>query len=83
MLIGIFLNRKSVNVSHPFINTNEYWVIVLFRCRIGDGGWAFDGIEMTSVTESDDGKMVVSCSSTHLTSFAVLVDVAGSLSVSS
>lgn len=37
---------------------------------------------MTSITEMDDGKMVVNCSSTHLTSFAVLVDVAGSLSVS-
>lgn len=50
---------------------------------IGDGGWAFDGIEMTSVTENDDGQMVVNCMSTHLTSFAVLVDVSGSLSVSS
>ena len=49
---------------------------------IGDGGWAFDGIEMTSVTENDDGQMVVKCMSTHLTSFAVLVDVSGSLSVS-
>ena len=50
---------------------------------IGDGGWAFDGIEMTSITENDDGQMVVNCMSTHLTSFAVLVDVSGSLSVSS
>ena len=37
---------------------------------------------MTSMTESDDGKMIVNCSSTHLTSFAVLVDVSGTLSVS-
>ena len=37
---------------------------------------------MTSMVESDDGKMVVNCSSVHLTSFAVLVDVSGSLSVS-
>ena len=49
---------------------------------IGDGGWAFDGIEMTSMSENDDGQMVVNCMSTHLTSFAVLVDVSGSLSVS-
>lgn len=49
---------------------------------VGEGGWAFDGIEMTSVTENDDGQMVVNCQSTHLTSFAVLVDVSGSLSVS-
>ncbi len=34
------------------------------------------------MTESDDGQMVVNCQSTHLTSFAVLVDVSGSLSVS-
>ena len=38
---------------------------------------------MTSMTENDDGQMVVNCMSTHLTSFAVLVDVSGSLSVSS
>ena len=37
---------------------------------------------MTSMSETDDGKMVVTCSATPLTSFAVLVDVAGSLSVS-
>ena len=49
---------------------------------IGDGGWAFDGIEMTNMAENDDGQMVISCMSTHLTSFAVLVDVAGTLSVS-
>ena len=35
------------------------------------------------MTENDDGQMVVNCISTHLTSFAVLVDVSGSLSVSS
>ena len=37
---------------------------------------------MTNMTENDDGQMVISCMSTHLTSFAVLVDVAGTLSVS-
>ena len=37
---------------------------------------------MTSMTENDDGQMVINCQSTHLTSFAVLVDVSGSLSVS-
>ena len=45
---------------------------------IGDGYWAFDGVKKTSVSEDSEGRMVVRCTATHLTSFAVLVDVAAS-----
>ena len=72
-----------IHVYHPspefeFKLTQPIFLIF----SIGEGGWAFDGIEMTSMTENDDGQMVINCQSTHLTSFAVLVDVSGSLSVS-
>ena len=50
--------------------------------RAGNGGWDYDGVETTSDTESTDGKIIVNCTATHLTSFAVLVDVSGVLNVS-
>ena len=43
--------------------------------RVGNGEWAFDGVEMFSRKDSN-GTTVVTCKSTHLTSFAVLVNVA-------
>ena len=46
---------------------------------VGNGSWAFDGMEMVSTT-TEDGMTTVNCTSTHLTSFAVLVDVSGILS---
>lgn len=45
---------------------------------IGSGGWAYDGVEMVS-NETEDGVTTIICNSTHLTSFAVLVDVSGTL----
>ncbi len=45
-------------------------------CSIGNGYWAYDGVSMTSMEVKGD-KMVVNCSATHLTSFAVLVQVSG------
>ena len=51
-------------------------IFVLFP-SIGNGYWAYDGVSMTSM-EVKGEKMVVNCSSTHLTSFAVLVQVSGS-----
>lgn len=49
--------------------------------RIGNGSWATAGVT------TDDIRIIgnltnVQCSSTHLTSFAVLVDVTGGLRVS-
>ena len=48
------------------------WVIISFRT----GQWSNEGL--TTVIEKD----TVLCKSTHLTSFAVLVDVSGSTNVS-
>jgi hypothetical protein len=55
-----------------------------FRCAywnfsepVGNGEWAFDGVELVTLTDSD-GTTIVTCNSTHLTSFAVLVNVAAS-----
>ena len=41
------------------------------------GGWSSDGIE----TVFDEGTQTVTCLSSHLTSFAVLVDVSGTTTV--
>ena len=50
-----------------------------FFIRVGNGSWAFDGLEIVSST-TEDGMTTVNCTSTHLSSFAVLVDVSGILS---
>ena len=47
---------------------------------VGNGGWATDGIR-TSGLNTEGNVTTVQCLSTHLTSFAVLVDVAGGLQV--
>ena len=47
---------------------------------VGHGGWASDGIA-TSGIKTEGNVTSVQCLSTHLTSFAVLVDVAGGLQV--
>ena len=46
---------------------------VLVCCRRGNGEWSSDGITTFYV----NGSQQVLCNSTHLTSFAVLVDVSG------
>ena len=48
--------------------------------RVGSGGWSSDGIQVISNTTRRNVTTVL-CNSTHLTSFAVLVDVAGGLEV--
>ena len=48
--------------------------------RIGRGGWVSEGLEVVSNT-SEVNLTTVECNSTHLTSFAVLVDVAAGLEV--
>ena len=49
--------------------------------RVGTGGWSSEGIQVIS-TKLRGNVTTVLCNSTHLTSFAVLVDVAGELEVS-
>ena len=48
--------------------------------RVGSGGWSSDGIQIISSNTSNNVTRVV-FTSTHLTSFAVLVDVSGGLEV--
>ena len=47
---------------------------------VGSGGWSSEGIQVISNITRGDVTTVL-CNSTHLTSFAVLVDVAGGLEV--
>ena len=56
----------------------------MFVCifSIGNGSWATFGVT-TDVIKTFGNLTTVQCSSAHLTSFAVLVDVTGGLRVSS
>ena len=52
---------------------------------IGNGSWITDGVTTNNfiTRKTKGGKVItVKCSASHLTSFAVLVDVAGGLKVS-
>ena len=51
-----------------------------FFHRVGSGGWSSEGIQVISNITRGNVTTVL-CNSTHLTSFAVLVDVAGGLEV--
>ena len=55
-------------------------VFCIFLHRVGSGSWVTDGIRTTNSTMVGNVTSV-QCLSTHLTSFAVLVDVAGGLQV--
>ena len=50
---------------------------VLFLCRVGNGSWVSEGLQLVSNTTGANSTISVACNATHLTSFAVLVDVAG------
>ena len=47
---------------------------------MGSGGWSSEGVQVISNITRGSVTTVL-CNSTHLTSFAVLVDVAGGLEV--
>ena len=61
-----------------------FWLIPLpnnkhrTNYRIDSGSWSSDGVETVSATLRG-GVMTVECQSSHLSSFAVLVDVSGTL----
>ena len=46
--------------------------VILQHSDIAPGGWSSDGLRVELVDDQS-----ITCSSTHLTSFAVLVDVSG------
>ena len=45
--------------------------------RVGNGAWSFEGLQRT---DTDGNDTMIQCSSTHLTSFAILVNVGVSMS---
>ena len=63
-----------------FSNRNEVFEHVLstyfYYCRVGNGGFVSDGVT-TQSNISMNSLTTVTCLSNHLTTFAVLVDVAG------
>ena len=67
-VLGLFCSVRAVVLLH---------VKLISVHSIGMGGWSSDGIE----TVFDEGTQTVTCLSSHLTSFAVLVDVAGTTTV--
>ena len=55
--------------------------VCMIMYRIGSGNWAAAGVATEDIRVTGN-LTAVQCSSEHLTSFAVLVDVAGGLRVS-
>ena len=80
-----FLGRMTVSShfqnaftqAHPTMPMNFTSLYLFCVFRIGSGGWSTEGVTRVTVSQSENST-VVQCNSTHLTSFAVLVDVAGS-----
>jgi len=58
-------------------STDCYCLYSLLASIIGSGGWSTEGVTTVRVAQ-EGNNTVVQCNSTHLTSFAVLVNVAGS-----
>lgn len=83
MCSGIFQFRELILIVTLIIGSfirlqvwNSY--------SIGNGSWITDGVVTNNVATQNtiSGKVTtVQCSATHLTSFAVLVNVAGGLEV--
>jgi hypothetical protein len=74
-------NPITLNFSFPasLDVINEYiGVFWNFSNPVGRGGWSSEGVQVISNTTRGNVTRV-QCTSTHLTSFAVLVDVAGGL----
>ncbi len=67
-------------VSRSYFELNHQHECVdidcVFFCSVGNGGWVSLGVRTTNVTR-EGNTTSVQCEATHLTSFAVLVDVSG------
>ena len=50
----------------------DYFIYIMEHSGVAPGGWSIDGLSVETVNDE-----IITCSSTHLTSFAVLVDVSG------
>ena len=51
-------------------------IVNILLQRVGNGAWSFEGLQRT---DTDGNDTMVQCISTHLTSFAILVNVGGSM----
>ena len=60
---------------------NRYVLFEFCACRIEKSGWSLEGLKTESVMR-EGSNVTLTCSSTHLTSFAVLVDVGGAKVIS-
>ena len=79
MSTGISQIRECLHFITEF---ESHWP--MFCNSIGNGSWVTAGVTTNDVTTRNtktDSVTKVQCTSTHLTSFAVLVDVAGGLEV--
>lgn len=66
------------NVRTIFLCVNNESSIIINRRR----EWSIDGVNtVSSVVNSTTGRATVHCQSFHLTAFAVLVDVSGTITV--
>ena len=62
-----------------FSNIDDIMMTSLFVCdSAGGGSWSTSDVTTDEVVRGEGGAVQVRCLSTHLTSFAVLVDVTGS-----
>ncbi|KAL5505569.1 hypothetical protein EMCRGX_G007022 [Ephydatia muelleri] len=68
------------------VNTSAYSTGATYQCvfwnavdDLGNGYWATTGLTLVRQNATSNGMMTLECESTHLTSFAILVDVSGTL----
>ena len=67
--------KKKTNYNYD-LNTHTHHFNSNLHYSVGSGGWSTDNVT-TVISSTYENKTTVKCSSTHLTSFAVLVNVAG------
>ena len=79
-LTGIYKTTPALLIpstwSHMFLSLLSRTPIIVLSISLADSGWSVENVTTEKTTVSGD-QSTVQCSSTHLTSFAVLVDVRG------
>ena len=75
----VFWNFSTV-YAYKFLSSFMDYSNLICISRLKNGSWSNAGV-LTSSISNGNGTVSISCTSTHLTSFAVLVDVAGGLQV--
>lgn len=79
MINPMHTNTHTYMYAHTYTPTHAH-THAYTCCSVGSGTWKGEGLTMMKKEVSLDGsKVTIYCSSTHLTSFAILVDVSGTL----